>query len=49
MRSTTTTTSSEQACSRRGWQVPDVYNIVHAFAYSYITGRVRALNDSQKI
>ena len=50
MSSTTTISSYEQACSRHRWEVPDGYNIAaHAFAYSYITGRVWALNGSQEM
>jgi hypothetical protein len=50
MGSTTTICSYEQACSRHRWDVPDGYNIAaHAFAYSCITGRVWALNDSQEM
>jgi len=48
--SCTTTISSEQAdCSGPRWEVADDHNIAHAFAYFYITGRVWALNDSQKM
>jgi hypothetical protein len=50
MGSTTTICSYEPACSRHRWEGPDCYNIAaHAFAYSCITGRVWALNDSQEM
>ena len=48
--SSATISSYQQVCSRHRWEVPDGYNIAaHAFAYSYITGRVWALNDSQEM
>jgi precorrin-6B methylase 1 len=48
--SSTTISSYQQACSRHRWEVPDGYNIAaHAFPYSYITGRVWALKDSQEM
>jgi hypothetical protein len=50
--SSTTISSYQQACSRsrHRWEVPDGYNIAaHAFPYSFITGRVWALKDSQEM
>ena len=48
MSSTTTISSYEQACLRHRREAPDGCNIAaHAFASSYITGRVWALNGSQ--
>jgi hypothetical protein len=50
MSSTRTISSYEQACSRQGWEAPDGNNIAaYAFASSYITGRVWALNRSQEM
>jgi hypothetical protein len=49
MRSTTTISSYEQACSRHRREVPDGCNIAaHAFASAYI-GRVWALNAGQEM
>jgi hypothetical protein len=50
MRSTTTISCYKEPCLRHRWEVPDGYNIAaRAFASSYITGRVWALNDSQEM
>ena len=48
--SSTTISSCQQAWWRHRWEVLDGYNIAgHAFAYSYISGRVWALKDSQEM
>jgi hypothetical protein len=48
--SSATISSYQQACWRHRWEVLDGYNIAaHAFAYSYITGRVWALEDCQEM
>ena len=48
--SSRTISSYQQACWRHCLEVLDGYHIAaHAFAYSYITGRVWALEDSREM